>query len=198
MTNANDNTGFDARKLLMTDAAIVKVVNVIIPLNRYSFFEELNNQMLVPRQLQLNVELQNDGELIYKLVALAEGRVVVNRFLLWVPKLIPKDMLYDKFVTSFLTKKSWTYNRDMYEVSAPTHSSGFFQISSSIDNVKTIFIYLQRNKTNNHDANPYIFDTFKLDSAGHDAANLRTLTTADWNMEMEYCTQKLNTIQKQK
>ena len=142
MTNANDNTGFDARKLLMTDAAIVKVVNVIIPLNRYSFFEELNNQMLVPMQLQFNIELQNDGELIYKLAALEEGRVVVNRFLLWVPKLIPKDMLYDKFVTSFLTKKSWTYNREMYEVSAPTHSSGFFQISSSIDNVKTIFIYL--------------------------------------------------------
>jgi len=70
----------------------------------------------------------------------------------------------------------------MYEVSAPTHNSGFFQISSSTDNVKTIFIYLQRAKTNNQDANPYIFDTFKLDSAYNVAANLRTLT----NCRLEY------------
>ena len=105
------------------------------------------------------------------------GRVVINRFLLWVPKLIPKDILYDKFVNSFLLKKSWTYNREMYEVSAPTHSSEFFQISSSIDNVKAIFVYLQRAKTNNAEENPYIFDTFKLDSADNAAANLRTLTT---------------------
>ena len=65
----------------------------------------------------------------------------------------------------------------MYQVSAPTNGSGFFQISSSIDNVTDIFIYLQRNKTNNADMNPYIFDTFKLDSADNAAANHRYLTT---------------------
>ena len=136
-------------------------VNVIIPLNRYSFFEELEGRMLVPMQLQFNIHLQNDDELIFQ----ADGddhRVVINRFLLWVPKLIPKDSLYDKFVSSFLTKKEWTYSREMYEVSAPTHSSGFFQISSSIDNVKAIFVYLQRAKTDNAVANPYLFDTYKI------------------------------------
>ena len=151
-TSANTNTGFQARKLLMTDANVLKDVNVIIPLNRYSFFEELYERMLVPMQLQFNIELQNDDELIFKAGAADAGRVVVNRFLLWVPRLIPKDSLYDKFVESYLSKKSWTYNREMYEVSAPTHSSGFFQISSSIDNVKAIFVYLQRAKTNNANA----------------------------------------------
>ena len=53
----------------------------------------------------------------------------------------------------------------MYAVSAPTNGSGFFQISSSIDNVKAIFVYLQRAKTNNAEADPYIFDTFKLNAA---------------------------------
>ena len=38
-----DNAGFAARKSLMTDAADLKNVNVIIPLNRYNFFEELEN-----------------------------------------------------------------------------------------------------------------------------------------------------------
>ena len=161
----NDNAGFAARKLLMTDANVLKNVNVIIPLNRYSFFEELENRMLVPMQLQFTIQLQNDNELIYMNTGTDAGRVVVNRFLLWVPKLTPKDNLYDKFVNSFLIKNSWTYNREMYAVSAPTNSSGFFQISSSIDNVKSIFVYLQRAKTNNAEENPYIFDTFKLNAA---------------------------------
>ena len=170
-----ENTGFDARLALTTG---LKNVNVIIPLNRYSFFEELEDRMLVPMQLQFNIELQNDDELIYKAAAGGASRVVVNRFLLWVPKMIPKDSLYDKFVESFLTKKSWTYLREMYEVSsAPTNSGGFFQISSSIDNVKTIFVYLQRAKTDNANANPYLFDTFKLQAADNDGNVDRYLTS---------------------
>ena len=157
-----DNTGFGARHALCTD---LKDVNVITPLNRYSFFEELENRMLVPMQLQFSIQLQNDNELIYMNTGTDAGRVVVNRFLLWVPRLIPKDNLYDKFVNSFLIKNSWTYNREMYAVSAPTNGSGFFQISSSVDNVKAIFVYLQRAKTNNAEQNPYIFDTFKLNAA---------------------------------
>ena len=168
-TTANTNTGFQSRKLLMTSAGGLLNVNIIIPLNRYSFFEELEGRMLVPMQLQFNVNLQNDNELIFKPNALGAGRVVINRFLLWVPKMIPKDSLYDKFVNSFLTKNNWTYNREIYQVSAPTRSSGFFQISSSIDNVKSIFVYLQRAKTNDADSNPYIFDTFKLNAADNDS-----------------------------
>ena len=176
-TSANTNTGYQARKLLMTDADVLKDVNVIIPLNRYSFFEELDNRMLVPMQLQFNIELQNDDELIFKAAEADAGRVVVNRFLLWVPKLLPKDSLSLKFVEDFEKPSTWKYNREMYEVSAPTNSSGFFQISSSIDNVKHIFVYLQRAKTNNADENPYLFDTFKLDSADNAADNHRYLTT---------------------
>ena len=176
-TSANTNSGYQARKLLMTDADVLKDVNVIIPLNRYSFFEELHERILIPMQLEINIELQNDDKLIFKAGAADDGRVVVNRFLLWVPRLIPKDSLYEKFVDEYYKPSTWNYSREMYQVSAPTHSSGFFQISSSIDNVTDIFIYLQRAKTNNADENPYLFDTFKLDSADNLAANHRYLTT---------------------
>ena len=168
---AAGNTGFEARRNLTKRIGegggaenAAKDINVIIPLNRFSFFEELYDRMLVPMQLQFNIELQNDTELIYKVAAAAAGRVVVNRFLLWVPRLTPKDSLYNKFVESFLLKKTWTYNREMYQVSSPAQSSGFFQISSSIDNVKAIFVYLQRAKTNNGNANPYHLDTYKLNA----------------------------------
>ena len=62
-------------------------VNVIIPLNRYGFFEILEDKMLVPMQLQFEINLQNDRELMHKLAEVAAGRVVINRFYLWVPKI---------------------------------------------------------------------------------------------------------------
>ena len=102
-----------------------------------------------------------------------DGRVVINRFLLWVPKLTPRDSLYNEFVKEYLKPSTWKYKREMYQVSGPSRSSGFFQISSSIENVKAVFVYLQRAKTDNASANPYIFDTYKLNVA--DAAS--SLTT---------------------
>ena len=95
-------------------------------------------------QLQFNIELNDDDELMHKANAADNGRFVVNSFLVWIPKLTPKDSIYDKFGSSFLKETQWTYMREMYEVSAPTTTSGFFQISASIDNVKHIFIYLKK------------------------------------------------------
>ena len=128
--------------------------------------------MLVPMQLQFNIELENDDELIQKAGTAAAGRVAIDRFLLWVPKLTPKDSLSDKFVSSFLKEKTWTYLREMYEVSALTNTSGFFQISSSIDNVKHIFVYLQRAKSSNSATNPYEFDTFNTNANRDGASSL--------------------------
>ena len=94
-------------------------------------------------QLEFTLKLSDDRELLQKLDAVDDGRVVINRFLLWVPKLTPKDSLYDKFIGSVLKQDKWTYLREMYQMSSPRNGSGFFQISSSIDNVKSIFVYLQ-------------------------------------------------------
>ena len=85
--------------------------------------------------------------------------------------------MYDKFVSSFLSESSWTYKREMYNASATTQNSGFFQISPSIDNVKHVFVYLQREKTDNAAENPYLFDTYKLQVAANDGNVDRYLTT---------------------
>ena len=44
-------------------------------------------------QLQFNIELQNDDELIHMANGTDPGRVLFNRFLLWVPRLTPKDSM---------------------------------------------------------------------------------------------------------
>ena len=172
-STAVDNSGFESRRLLTraaADGALAnggKNINVIIPLNRWSFFEELNDKMLVPMQLQFNIELNSDDELVHKVEAVAATRVVINRFILWIPRLTPRDSMYDKFVSSFLKETQWKYMREMYNVSAPTNTSGFFQISSSIDNVKHIFVYLKNSYRNVEfhrqvENSPYTMNTFAL------------------------------------
>ena len=46
--------------------------------------------------------------------------------------------MYDKFVSSFLKETEWKYMREMYNVQHQQTQVVFFQISSSIDNVKHI------------------------------------------------------------
>ena len=80
------NTGFEARRLLTSDN---KLVDVTIPLNRYSFFEELEGRMLPPMQLTFEIDLNNDAELLFG--GINTTRLTIDRFYLWVPRLEPKD-----------------------------------------------------------------------------------------------------------
>ena len=133
------------------------------------------DKLLVPMQLQFDITLQNDKELIHMGNGTDEGRVVVDKFLLWVPRMVPKDSIASKFVSSFLKETQWTYLREMYVRSAPTQSSGCFQISSSIDNVKHIFVYLKRSappKNDEAENNPYLMDTFKLNAGNNNSSLL--------------------------
>ena len=77
IANANQNAGFESRRLLTTG---LKDVDVVIPLNRYSFFEDLEDRMLVLMQLQFEKTLQQEKELLQKLGAVDDRRVVVNSF----------------------------------------------------------------------------------------------------------------------
>ena len=176
-TTADTNVRFEARRIL-TQAANdnggggAKSINEMIPLNRYSFFQELERKMLPPMQLTIELTLNEDSELIHKAAADAAGgaagRVVVKIFYLWLPRLIPKDSMYSSFVSEFLKPTTWTYMRDLYNQSANTRAiQNIFQISPAIDNVKHVFIYLQRTDAPHDDESertPYILDTFKLNA----------------------------------
>ena len=159
-TSAVGNTGLEARRLLTADR---KLVNVTIPLNRYSFFEELEGRMLPPMQLNFEIDLNNDVECLYG--AVDTIRLVIDRFYLWVPRLEPKDALMSKFISDFQKPSKWKYLREMYQHSDTTRNSGDFRISASIDRVRHVFVYLQRLKNNTMTENPYIYDTFKLNAA---------------------------------
>ena len=173
----NTNLGYLARKTLTQGrnagpAGPGKEVNVTIPLNRYSFFERLEGKLLPPLQLKIEIELTPDAELLYG--AVDTGRLIINRFYLWVPRLEPKDSLMTKFISEFQKPSRWTNLRELYISSANTRQgSGDFRISPSIDRVKQVFVYAQRANNSIMTENPYIFDTFKL-NAGNNGSSLTT------------------------
>jgi len=65
----------------------------------YSFFEELEGCILPPMQLTFEIELNPDAELLFGNVDTT--RVTIDRFYLWVPKVLPKDSLMTKYITEF-------------------------------------------------------------------------------------------------
>ena len=61
--NVNYNKGFAAKKALLGLSA---EVNCEIPLNRYSFFEALEDKLLPNTKIELNIEFDNDKKLIWR------------------------------------------------------------------------------------------------------------------------------------
>ena len=78
-------------------------------------------------------------------------------------------------------------------MSAPTRTSGFFQISPSINNVRHVFVNLQRAKSSNDGANPYEYKTFNINANRKNGSSLSTCrleySNGVWKTETEYDTE---------
>ena len=145
-----DNLGFASRRALTSNR---KQVNVKIPINRYSFFEELEGRILPPMQLTFEIELIPDAELLFGNVDTTG--VTIDRFYLWVPKILPKDNLMTKYISEFQKPSRWKYLREKHFASTVTRNAVDYRIDSSIINAQHVFVYLQRQ----------LFDTFNITGA---------------------------------
>ncbi len=148
-----------------------KIVYALIKLNRFSFFQELSDKLLPPMNLEFDITFNDDREVIYR-IAGGATRYIIDDLQLWLPRLnftAEGQMLVN---SSFLRSNQWTYLREFVKHSPPTTAvSGIFQITPAVKSPKHVFVYLQRNKTNNELQNMHIFDTFKL-NAGDNACKL--------------------------
>ena len=100
--NLNHNEGFAKRKALLTGG---NVNNINIPLNRYSFFNSFENQIAPNSKLSIEIRFENDANLIFKNGAVdvpVDGRVIVTRMVLWIPKMIFNAEGESMFLESFL------------------------------------------------------------------------------------------------
>ena len=168
--NATNKGGIRARALLSHGGLMVQT---IIPLNRYSFFEGLSDKLLPPMQLNFEIQLQNDEEMIFQNNN-TDLRIVVRKFELWAPQLHFTGKGQTLVNENFLKPTQWKYlNETLHSSSARRDANGTWLITPGVKNPKHVFVFIQQSrKQNDYRYNPYIFDTFDID--GDDSARLET------------------------
>ena len=156
---ANYNKGFAARKALLGASA---TVNCEIPLNRYSFFEALEDKLLPNTKIELNIEIEKDSNLIFQ--AADDCRVITTRLQLFVPRLTFNSEGQKLYMENYLKPYKWTYLNEVVERSNNTQQqTGHFRITNAIPKPRHVFIFgIDTARIDSQTANPFLYDTFDL------------------------------------
>ena len=153
------NNGFALRKALLGVSA---KVNTEIPLNRYSFFEMLEDELLPNTRVESNFEIESDSNLISQ--ARANCRVVITGMQLYVPRITFNSDGQSSYVSQYLKNHKWTYLRENIERSNSSQQrAGHFRISSGISKPRHVFVFIINDA--NIDAqtqNPFLYNTFSV------------------------------------
>ena len=163
--NENYNKGFAARKALLGTSV---EVNCEIPLNRYSFFESLEDKLLPNTKIELNIEFDNDKNLIWRQGAAdAAGtsyRLIVTRLQLFLPRLVFNSEGQKLYMENYLKPYKWTYLKEtVFTSNLSTQSSGHFRITNGISKPRHVFVFFINNANiNNQLQNSFLYNTFSV------------------------------------
>ena len=153
------NKGFAARKLLLGAS---DTVTRELPLNRYSFFEALERNLLPSGRMELNLEFESDANLIWQ--AADNCRVVLTKLQLIVPRITFNSDGQSTYMSKFLKPYKWTYLRENIERSnSSTQRSGHFKISSGISKPRHVFVFIINDAAiDSQVSNPFLYNTFSV------------------------------------
>ena len=153
------NRGFHQRKVLLGASA---TVNCEIPLNRYSFFEALEDKLLPNTKIELNIEIESDENLIFQ--AGADCRVIIERLQLFVPKLTFNSEGQKLYLENYLKPYKWTYLNEVVSRSNNTQDQiGQYRITNGISKPRHVFVFgIETARVDVQTANPFLYDTFDL------------------------------------
>ena len=156
---ATYNKGFHQRKLLLGASA---TVNCEIPLNRYSFFEALEDKLVPNTKIELNIEIEKDANLIFK--AADDCRVIITRLQLFIPKLTFNSEGQKLYMENYLKPYKWTYLNEVVERSNNSQQqTGQFRITNGISKPRHVFVFgIDTARIDAQTENPFIYDTFDL------------------------------------
>ena len=164
--NVNYNKGFAARKVLLGASA---EVNCEIPLNRYSFFEELQDRLLPNVRIELQIEMENDKNLIWRGDGQADAagttyRLIVTRLQLYVPRIIFNSEGQKLYLENYLTPHKWTYlTETTYNQDMRRQRTGNFRLTNGILKPRHVFIFFITNANlDNQLQNPFLYNTFSV------------------------------------
>ena len=167
--HATYNEGFAKRKALLTAAA---ENNIVLPLNRYGFFNSFEREIAPNGKVTIDVTLESDNNVIFRAGG-DQGRFVVTRLVLWVPKMIFNAEGEEIFLKRYLKPHTWSYLKERIEISPSTMArQGTFRITSSIRKPRHVFVWaLNDAKMSDQTQNPFLFNTYNI-------ANNRTFSNA--------------------
>ena len=166
-TPASFNEGFAKRKALLGTSS---TVNCEIPLNRYSFFEALEDKLLPNTKIEINFEIEKDDNLIWRTGGNA-CRVVITRLQLIVPRLVFNSEGSKIYMSDYLKPYKWTYLNEVVEVNiAGSQGVGNFRITDGISKPRHVFVFfINTPNIGSQTANPFLYNTFSV------STNPRTL-----------------------
>ena len=144
--NRHYNKGFTARKELLGTSS---EVNCEIPLNRYSFFEELQDNLLPNMKIDLNIEFDDDKNLIWRQGAPdapdRSYRLIIRRLQLFVPRLVFNSEGQKLYMENYLKPYKWTYLKEtVFTSNLSTQNSGHFRITNGISKPRHVFVFFHQ------------------------------------------------------
>ena len=157
---ANYNKGFAIRRTLIGNSL---TISCDIPLNRYSFFESLEDKLLPNTKIELNVELESDGNLIWRTGG-NDCRVVLTRFQLFVPRITFNSKGQEIYLKNYLKPYKWMYLNEVVERSNNSQQqTGYFRITNAISKPRHVFVFaINTANIDSQTANPFLYNTFNL------------------------------------
>ncbi|PFX14257.1 Pulmonary surfactant-associated protein D [Stylophora pistillata] len=169
------NEGFTKRKTLLATGA---ENNIHLPLNRFGFFESLEEQLAPNAKVTIDVWLEDDADVLFRANAAAAGRYIVTKFRLWVPIIKMTESGRNVFLDNFLKPHRWSYLREEIVVSGPLRQgNGTLRITNAVRRPRHVFIWvLNAAKFNDQEQNMFVFNTFNI-------ANARYFTKAQLRVQ---------------
>ena len=158
--DANYNKSFAVRKVLLGNSATVRCE---IPLNRYSFFETLEDKLLPNTKIELNIELESDNNLIWRAGGNA-CRVILTSLQLFVPRLTFNSEGQKLYIENYLKPYKWTYLNEVVERSNNgQQQTEQFRITNGISKPRHVFVWaINTANIDAQTANPFLDNTFDL------------------------------------
>ena len=156
---ATYNKGFAERKLLLGAS---QIVTRELPLNRYSFFESLEMNLLPSGRLELNIEIESDANLIWQ--GADNCRVILTKLQLIVPRITFNSEGQSLYMSKFLKPYKWMYLRENIERSnSTTQRAGHFKISSGISKPRHVFVFIINDASiDSQTSNQFLYNTFSV------------------------------------
>ena len=166
---ANYNKGFALRKAQLGTS---NTVSTEISLNRFSYFEALQDQLTPNGRKEISIDIESDANLVWQ--AGAACRIVITRMQLVVPRITFNSEGQTLYLDRFVKKESqkWSYLKEqIYRSDSTRQRVGNFKISSGINKPRHVFVHISNDANDElQTANPFLYNTFSV-------ANARTLTS---------------------